>query len=95
MIDRHVTFNVHQGQEDAFESFYATEYGPTMAEAPGLVRVELLRETEYPLRYQLVMRWQDGDSAAAWRASSAHEGLRPRLKALHSSVEVVEYVVVA
>lgn len=95
MIGRHVTFTVYQGQEDAFESFYATDYGPTMAKAPGLVRVELLRETEHPLRYQLAMRWQDGESSAAWRASPSHDALRPRLKALHSSSEVVEYVVVA
>lgn len=95
MIERHVTFNVHQGREETFELFFATEYGPTMAQAPGLVRVELLRETEQPLRYQMVMRWQDGESAVAWRASAAHDALRPGLKVLHSGTEVVEYVVVA
>ncbi len=95
MIERHVTFNVHQGQEEAFASFFATEYGPMMAQAPGLVRVELLRETDDSLRYQMVMRWQDAGSAAAWRASPAHDALRPGLKALHSGTEIVEYLVVA
>lgn len=95
MIIRHVTFSVLPGHEHAFESFYATEYRPTMVKAPGLVGVELLRETDQPHRYQMAMKWQGGESAAAWRTSPAHDALRPRLKALHSGTEVVEYVRVA
>ena len=44
MIERHITFNVHADRTDAFERFFTDQYGPTMAKAPGFVRVELLRE---------------------------------------------------
>lgn len=95
MIERHITFNVHPDRTEAFERFFAEQYRPAMAQAPGFVRVELLREAEAPTRYQMVLRWRDGDAAVGWRTSPVHEALQPGLMALFSSNEIVAYDVVA
>ena len=95
MIDRHITFNVHADQTEAFEQFFVDRYGPTMAKAPGFVRVELLRELDGPTRYQMVLRWEDVDSAAGWRTSEVHQALQPELNALFSDNEIQGYAVIA
>ena len=94
MIERHITFNVHPDRTEAFERFVAGQYGPTMAEAPGFVRVELLREMGNATRYQMVLRWQDGDSATGWRTSEAHQALQPALTELFSDNEIQAYDVI-
>ena len=95
MIERHITFNVHPGKGDAFERFFAEDYAPAMGQAPGFVRVELLREAEDPSRYQMVLRWRDGEAAVAWRISEVHTALQPALNALHGGMEVLAYEVIA
>lgn len=94
MIERHLTFNVHPDRTADFERFFADVYAPRMAESPGFVRVELLREQEQPTRYAMVLRWADLDSAAGWRTSPVHAALLPDLSALHSGMEVLVYDVI-
>ena len=95
MIERHITFNVHPDQTEAFEQFFAQRYGPTMAKAPGFVRVELLREADSTTRYQMVLRFEDAESAAGWRTSEVHQALQPALTALFTDNEIQGYVVIA
>ncbi len=95
MIERHITFNVHPDRTEAFEQFFASEYGPTMAKAPGFVRVELLREADSATRYQMVLRFEDAESAAGWRTSEVHQALQPALTALFTDNEIQGYVVIA
>ena len=66
-----------------------------MAKAPGFVRVELLREIDSATRYQMVLRWEDGDSALAWRTADAHTALQPALNAMHTGMAVQGYDVIA
>ncbi len=54
MIERHVTFEVLQGKEDAFEQLFIQEYRPAMSRMAGFVRLELLRASEVPLP---ITRW--------------------------------------
>jgi antibiotic biosynthesis monooxygenase (ABM) superfamily enzyme len=95
MIERHITFTVPAANAAAFERFFDEAYRPAMAEAPGYVRVELLREIEEPARYQMSLRFSDPDSAAGWRTSPVHQALQPGLAALHDGSEVVGYDVIA
>lgn len=95
MIERHITFNVHPDKTAEFERFITGEYGPTMAKAPGFVRIELLREADSATSYQLTFRFADGDSAAGWRTSEVHQALQPALVALHGGMQVQGYEVVA
>lgn len=95
MIERHITFNVHAGRTAEFERFFEAEYAPAMARSDGFVAVALLREAEQPGRYQMVMRWRDGEAATGWRVSEVHQSLQPALTALHSGMEIVAYEVVA
>lgn len=95
MIERHITFNVHPDRTGEFERFFADEYRPAMAKSPGFVKVELLREAESVSRYQMVLRFQDADSAAGWRNSDVHVALQPALKALYADNEIQGYVVIA
>lgn len=94
MIERHITFNVHAHRTGEFERFFANEYGPTMAKAPGFVKVELLREAESTTRYQMVFRFEDADSAAGWRTSAVHQALQPALLALYAGNEIQGYEVI-
>ena len=94
MIERHITFNVHPDQTAAFERSYADEYRPAMAKSPGFVSSELLREVDSPVRYQMVLRFEDPDSAAGWRTSEVHQALQPALLELHGGMEVQAYEVV-
>jgi heme-degrading monooxygenase HmoA len=95
MIERHITFSVLPDKGEAFERFFVDKYAPAMAQAPGFVRVELLREMDEPLHYQMVLRWADRDAATGWRTSPVHEALQPALAALHSGASIVAYEVVA
>jgi heme-degrading monooxygenase HmoA len=95
MIERHITFNVHEDRTADFERFFTDQYRPAMAQSPGFVRADLLREAEHPTRYQLSFRFESGDAAAGWRTSPVHEALQPELKSLFSTNEIVGYEVVA
>ena len=95
MIERHITFNVHPDKTAEFERFFADEYRPPMTKSPGFVRVELLREADSPTRYQMVLRWADGESAVGWRTSDVHQALQPALTALFSDNEIQAYEVIA
>jgi antibiotic biosynthesis monooxygenase (ABM) superfamily enzyme len=95
MIERHITFDVHPAMTAAFERFYADEYRPAMARSSGYVGSELLREADSTTRYQMVLRFDDADSAAGWRTSEVHQALQPALVALHGGMEVLGYVVIA
>ncbi len=94
MLERHLTFNVHPDRTADFERFFESTYRPQMAESPGYLRGELLRELDAPTRYQMVLRFSDADSALGWRTSDAHATLLPDLSALHSGMEVAAYEVV-
>jgi antibiotic biosynthesis monooxygenase (ABM) superfamily enzyme len=65
-----------------------------MAKAPGFVRLDLLREVDSQTRYQMSFRFEDGETAAAWRTSEVHQALQPELAALHSGAEVQGYLVI-
>jgi quinol monooxygenase YgiN len=95
MIERHITFNVHPDSTEAFEQFFAETYRPAMAASPGFVRADLLREMDNPVRYQMVLRFADADSAAGWRTSEVHQALQPELMALYADNEIQPYEVVS
>lgn len=94
MIERHLTFDVLPDRTGEFERFFADAYGPTMAKAPGFVRVELLRAIDSATRYVMTLRWEDADSAVAWRTAEAHQALQPALNALHTGMAVQGYDVI-
>jgi heme-degrading monooxygenase HmoA len=94
VIERHITFTVHPDKTTAFEQFFATKYTPPIKEWPGFVKVELLREADSETRYQMVLRWEDGDAAAGWRTSDVHTALQPALNALHSGMDIQAYEVI-
>lgn len=95
MIERHVTFNVLPGKEEAFEKLFVEEYRPAMSKMPGFVSVRLLREQEDPSHYQMVICFTSLETAAGWRASDAHDELRPKIRTLYDGSSVVVYDVVA
>lgn len=95
MIERHITFNVHPGMTTEFERLVAERYRPAMSESPGFVRLDLLREADDPTRYQMMLRFQDAETAAGWRTSPVHQALQPALKALFSTNEIQGYDVIA
>lgn len=94
MIERHVTFEVLPDKTCDFEDLFAQAYRPAMAGMPGFVAVALLRSEATPTEYQMVIRFQTAEMAAAWRASEAHKALSPRMKALYSDSHVHVYDVV-
>jgi heme-degrading monooxygenase HmoA len=95
MIERHVTFNVLPGRESDFEQLFVNDYRPAMASMPGFVKVELLREQEDPGHYQMVIRFESMETAAAWRTSDAHQALKPRIGALYEGSSLHVYDVIA
>jgi len=95
VIERHVTFEVIPGKEQAFEDLFRSSYSVAMSKQPGFVAVSLLRETETPTRYQMTIRFETLETAAAWRDSADHKALSPVIKALYTSSSVVVYDVVA
>jgi antibiotic biosynthesis monooxygenase (ABM) superfamily enzyme len=95
MIERHVTFDLFPDQTAVFEDFFTKEYRPAMASMPGFISVHLLRKQKNPLSYQMVIRFDSPENAAAWRASPLHLSLSPKLKALYSTSLVEVYEVIA
>jgi heme-degrading monooxygenase HmoA len=94
MIERHITFNVHPESTSAFERFFAETYRPAMSRSPGFLSAGLLREMDQANRYQMVLRFEDLESAAGWRTSDVHQALQPGWSALFSDSEVNAYEVV-
>ena len=66
-----------------------------MASMPGFVKVELLTEQDTPTQYQMVIRFEDQETAAAWRNSEAHQALKPKIKALYQGSSLKVYTVIA
>ena len=66
-----------------------------MASMPGFERVDLLCRIDQPLRYQMVIRFENAETSAAWRSSALHEGLKPRLKALYSESQLEVFDVIS
>lgn len=94
MIERHVTFNVISGKERDFETLFKEAYSIAMSKQPGFVSVTLLKEHEKDVIYQMVIRFQSLETAAAWRDSDDHKALSPKIKALYkeSTVQVYEVI---
>ena len=95
MIERHVTFNVIPGKEKDFENLFREDYSVAMAKQPGFVSVTLLKEHEKESIYQMVIRFQSLETAAAWRDSAEHKALSPRIKTLYNGSTVQVYDVIA
>jgi antibiotic biosynthesis monooxygenase (ABM) superfamily enzyme len=95
MIERHVTFNVIPGKEKDFEDLFKDAYSVAMSGQPGFVAVTLLKEHDKGGAYQMAIRFQSLETAAAWRDSEDHKALAPRIKALYSSSTVQVYDVIA
>jgi heme-degrading monooxygenase HmoA len=95
MIERHVTFNVVPGKEKEFETLFKEAYSVAMSKQPGFVSVMLLKEHEKEAVYQMVIRFQSLETAAAWRESDSHQVLSPKIKVLYSGSTVQVYDVVA
>ena len=95
MIERHVAFNVIPGKEKDFETLFKEEYSIAMSKQPGFVSVVLLKEHEKEAIYQMVIRFQSLETAAAWRDSAEHKALSPKIKALYSENTVQVYEVIA
>jgi len=95
MIERHVTFHVIPGKERDFETLFKEEYSVAMSKQPGFVSVVLLKEHEKEAVYQMVIRFQSLETAAAWRDSAEHKALSPKIKALYSESSIQVYEVIA
>jgi antibiotic biosynthesis monooxygenase (ABM) superfamily enzyme len=95
MIERHVTFNVIPGKENDFEALFKDAYSMAMSKQPGFVSVVLLKEHEKETIYQMAIRFQSLETAAAWRDSPEHKTLSPRIKALYRESTVQVYEVIA
>ncbi len=94
MIERHVTFNVIPGKEGDFETLFKKAYGIAMSKQPGFVSLVLLKEHEKEAIYQMVIRFQSLETAAAWRDSAEHKALSPKIKALYKESIVQVYEVI-
>ena len=95
MIERHVTFHIIPGKEKDFETLFKGAYCIAMAKQPGFVSVTLLKEQGKEAVYQMVIRFQSLETAAAWRDSAEHKGLSPKIKTLYKESTVLVYEVVA
>jgi antibiotic biosynthesis monooxygenase (ABM) superfamily enzyme len=95
MIERHVTFHVIPGKEKDFENLFKNEYSIAMAKQRGFISVTLLKEHEKETVYQMVIRFQSLETAAAWRDSDDHKALSPKIKALYKESTVQVYEVIA
>ena len=95
MIQRHVTFSVLPEKVADFEKLFVEQYRPAMASMKGFCALELLRRADQPLEYQMVITFESAETAAAWRDSSEHEQLKPRLKALYSGSTLEVFDVIA
>jgi antibiotic biosynthesis monooxygenase (ABM) superfamily enzyme len=94
MIERHVTFYVIAGKEKDFENLFRAEYGVAMSSQPGFVSVTLLKEREKEAVYQMAIRFQSLETAAAWRGSADHKTLSPKIKALYTESTAQVYEVI-
>jgi len=94
MIERHVTFNVIPGKEKDLEVLFKEEYSVAMSKQPGFISVTLLKEHEKEAVYQMVIRFQSLEKAAAWRESAEHKALSPKIKALYTESTVQVYEVI-
>jgi antibiotic biosynthesis monooxygenase (ABM) superfamily enzyme len=94
MIERHVTFHVISGKERDFETLFKDAYSIAMSRQPGFVSMTLLKEHEKEAVYQMVIRFQSLETAAAWRDSDDHKALSPKIKALYkeSTIQVYEVI---
>jgi len=95
MIERHVTFNVISGKEKDFETLFKEAYSIAMSKQLGFISVTLLKEHEKEAVYQMVIRFQSLEMAAAWRDSDDHKALSPTIKALYKESTVQVYEVIA
>jgi len=95
MIERHVTFHVIPGKEKDFENLFKNEYSIAMSKRPGFVSVTLLKEYEKESVYQMAIRFQSLETAAAWRDSPDHKALSPKIKTLYKESTVQVYEVIA
>ena len=95
MIERHVTFNVLPDKTQEFAELFCDDYRPAMASMPGFVKVDLLCEQDDPTKYQMVIRFESTETAAAWRDSDAHQALKPKIKALYQGSTLQVYDVIA
>ena len=95
MIERHITFDVPAGRDQAFERFFVDAYRPAMSRAPGFVGVDLLREIDEPSHYHMTLRFRDADAAAGWRTSPEHQALQPELTMLATTSQIQGYDVIA
>ena len=95
MIERHVTFNVIPRKEKDFEVLFKEEYSIAMSKQIGYVSVTLLKEHEKEAVYQMGIRFQSLETAAAWRDSAEHKALSPKIKALYKESTVQVYEVIA
>jgi antibiotic biosynthesis monooxygenase (ABM) superfamily enzyme len=94
MIERHVTFNVIPGKAGAFEALFETAYSSAMASQPGFVSATLFKEQKKAAFYQRGIRFQNLETAAAWRDSTDHQALSPAIKALYTASSVQAYDVI-
>jgi len=95
MIERHVTYNVIPGKEKEFEALVKEAYSVAMSKQPGFVSVTLLKGHEKESFYQMVIRFQSLETAAAWRDSADHKALSPKIKALYTESTVQVYEMIA
>jgi antibiotic biosynthesis monooxygenase (ABM) superfamily enzyme len=95
MIERHVTFSVIPERGKDFETLFKDAYRVAMSKQPGFVSVALLKEHEEEAVYQMVIRFQSLETAAAWRDSADHKALSPKIKALYKESTVQLYEVIA
>lgn len=89
MIERHVIFKVLPGKGADFTKYFEDQYRPAMAKNDGFIRAELLKVLDSDSDYMMMLRFEDQQAAAAWRASSAHQELKPGLKALYNDSELM------
>jgi heme-degrading monooxygenase HmoA len=94
MIERHIPFTVEHDHQAEFETFFEEEYRPAAERSDGLIAIALLRVQDDPTTYRMTFRWTDGDSAAAWRVSLAHEALQPTLHRIASMGDITVFDVV-
>ena len=95
MIERHVTFHVLPERGQEFARFFEEEYRPALEKTQGFIQAGLLKDMEQEQDYVMTLRFESLDAAAAWRASSLHQELKPHLKSLYngSVLKVLEIVV--
>ena len=83
MIERHVTLSVIPGKGKELENLLKDRMQCCHVEQLGFVSVTLLKEHEKEAVYQMAIRFQSLETAAAWRDSADHKALSPRIKALY------------